>query len=80
MAISETKAFGKALKEVRKELNLSQEAAAQVCDIDRTYFGKLERAEQSPTVTMLWRLARGLGTEPSALLARSERILKGKAG
>lgn len=79
MAISETKAFGKALKEARKELDLSQEAAAQVCEIDRAYFGKLERAEQSPTIPMLWRLARGLGLPPSELLARSEKLLDEKA-
>lgn len=77
---AETKALGKALKEMRKERNLSQEAAALTCEIDRTYFGKLERAEQSPTVTMLWRIARGLKIPPSELLARSEKILKEKAG
>ncbi len=80
MTVSEAKAFGDALREVRAELDLSQEAAAQVCHIDRGYFGSLERAEKAPTLTMLWRLARGLDVRPSELLARSERIIDKAAG
>jgi transcriptional regulator with XRE-family HTH domain len=77
---SEAKAFGDALREVRAELDLSQEEAAHICNIDRGYFGSLERAEKAPTLTMLWRLARGLEVQPSELLARSEQILDEAAG
>jgi transcriptional regulator with XRE-family HTH domain len=69
------KAFGEALRELRLELGLSQEQAALVCGIDRAYFGQLERSVKSPTLHTLWRLADGLGTRPSQLLARAEKLL-----
>lgn len=74
MARSRSQAFGDALKQLRKERNLSQEAAALTCGIDRAYFGKLERASKIPTLTTVWRIADGFGTRPSDLLARAERL------
>ena len=75
MARSRSQAFGMALRELREKRNLSQEAAAFICGIDRAYFGRLERADKTPTLTTVWRIADGLGTRPSRLLARAERIL-----
>jgi transcriptional regulator with XRE-family HTH domain len=75
MARSRSQAFGVALQELREKRNLSQEAAALLCGIDRAYFGRLERADKTPTLKTLWRIADGLGTRPSQLLARAERIL-----
>jgi len=75
MESSEAQAFGLALRQVRLERQLSQEAAALACGLDRAYFGSLERAKKSPTLTTVWRLADGLETRPSDLLARAERIL-----
>jgi transcriptional regulator with XRE-family HTH domain len=75
MAPSRSQAFGMALRELREKRNLSQEAAAFICGIDRAYFGRLERAVKAPTLTTVWRIADGLGTRPSKLLARAERIL-----
>ena len=75
MAHSRSQAFGTALRELREERNLSQEAAALACGIDRAYFGRLERAAKTPNLKTLWRIADGFGTQPSELLARVERIL-----
>jgi transcriptional regulator with XRE-family HTH domain len=75
MARSRQQAFGDALRELREERDLSQEAAALACGIDRAYFGRLERAAKTPTLKTLWRIADGLDTRPSELLARAERIL-----
>jgi len=74
MARSRPHAFGDALRALRQEQGLSQEAAALVCGIDRAYFGKLERAAKVPTLTTLWRIADGFGTRPSELLARTEQL------
>jgi len=74
MARSRAQAFGDALRELREERGLSQEAAALTCGIDRAYFGKLERAAKTPTLTTLWRIADGFGTRPSDLLSRAERL------
>jgi len=75
MAHSRQQAFGDALRELRKERDLSQEAAALACGVDRAYFGQLERAAKTPTLKTIWRIADGLGTRPSKLLARAERML-----
>jgi transcriptional regulator with XRE-family HTH domain len=75
MARSRAKAFGDALRELREERGLSQEAAALTCGIDRAYFGRLERAAKVPTLTTVWKIADGFKTRPSDLLARAERLL-----
>jgi len=76
MARSRPEAFGAALKTLRKERGLSQEAAALACEVDRAYFGKIERGEKNPTFDTIWKLTDGLDTTPSELLARTERLLK----
>jgi transcriptional regulator with XRE-family HTH domain len=75
MARSRSHAFGATLKTLREERGLSQEAAALTCGIDRSYYGKVERGLKSPTLTTVWRIADGLNTTPSELLARTERWL-----
>lgn len=71
-----SRAFGDALKATRKERdNMSQEAAALTCGIDRAYFGKIERGQKWPTLETIWKLSDGLGTRPSNLLRRAERLL-----
>jgi transcriptional regulator with XRE-family HTH domain len=76
MALSRSKAFGEALRQLRKERgDLSQEAAALACGIDRAYYGRLERATKSPTLGTVWKIADGFETRPSDLLARAERLL-----
>jgi transcriptional regulator with XRE-family HTH domain len=74
MARSRAQAFGDALRELREERGLSQEAAALACGIDRAYFGQLERAVKTPTLRTVWRIADGLKTRPSDLLTRAERL------
>jgi transcriptional regulator with XRE-family HTH domain len=76
MARSRAKAFGDALRDLREERGLSQEAAALACGIDRSYFGKLERAEKVPTLTTIWKIAVALDSTPADLLARTERLLQ----
>jgi transcriptional regulator with XRE-family HTH domain len=74
MARSRAKAFGDALRELREERGLSQEAAALTCGIDRSYFGKIERGTKSPTLGTVWKIADGLDIQPSVLLAHAERL------
>jgi XRE family transcriptional regulator, regulator of sulfur utilization len=74
MARSRAQAFGDALRELREERSLSQEAAALTCGIDRSYFGKIERGTKSPTLGTVWKIADAFETQPSDLLARAERL------
>jgi transcriptional regulator with XRE-family HTH domain len=70
-----SEAFGAAMREVRAERAISQEAAAQACDLDRSYYGALERAVKSPTLPTIWKIADGLEVKPSELLRRAEQHL-----
>jgi ribosome-binding protein aMBF1 (putative translation factor) len=62
-------ALGDAIRRARKAVNLSQEALALECGLDRSYVGGVERGEQNVTIVNLGRIAAGLGTMPSQLLA-----------
>jgi transcriptional regulator with XRE-family HTH domain len=70
-----SRAFGDAVKAVRRERGFSQEAAALACKVDRAYYGKIERGQKWPTLAMIWKLADGLDTQPSKLLDRAEHLL-----
>jgi len=75
MALSRSQAFGEALRQLRAERgDLSQEAAALACQVDRSYYGKIERGTKSPTLGTIWKIADGFDTRPSELLARAERL------
>jgi transcriptional regulator with XRE-family HTH domain len=76
------KAFGQALRDVRKTRKISQEQLALDGDFDRTYISLIERGIQSPTVRTVVKLAEILNVRPSAIIRRMERILatEGKPG
>ena len=61
------KALGDKVRELRTQLDLSQEAFAERCDFDRTYISLIERGQRNPSFTNLIRLAEGLEISVSAL-------------
>ena len=63
-----TKKFANKLKKIREERNLSQEDLALLCDIDRTYIGRIERLERKPTIVILEKMANGLGIKLTELV------------
>lgn len=69
------RAFGDALREIRKEHGISQERLALDCGLDRTYVSLIERGTQSPTVRSVVKIAVVLGVKPSEILARMETKL-----
>jgi transcriptional regulator with XRE-family HTH domain len=54
---------------------MSQERLAEASGCDRSYLSFVERGINSPSLDMVFRLAKGLGLKPSALLARVEEEL-----
>lgn len=74
MARSPAEAFGIAVRQLRQERGLSQEAVALASGIDRAYFGHIERATKTPTLKTVWRIATALDTRPSELIGRAERM------
>jgi transcriptional regulator with XRE-family HTH domain len=61
--------FATNLRARRDELGCSQEALAQMCDLDRTTISLLERSKRSPTLDTIVALARALELDaPAGLL------------
>ncbi len=67
-----TRAFGKAVREAREKLGLSQEELGFESELDRTYISGIERGVRNPTVKTILRICRALGTRPSSLLRTTE--------
>lgn len=60
--------FAKKLVAIRKERGLSQEELALICGVDRTYVGRIERMERTPSLIVLQKFADGLGMSLIELL------------
>ncbi|AOJ39085.1 MULTISPECIES: helix-turn-helix domain-containing protein [Burkholderia] len=61
-------AVGRSIRARRLELDISQEALANIADIDRSHMGKIERGERNVTLLNLVKIARALSCRPSDLL------------
>lgn len=64
-------AFGKVLRECRKEKGLSQEDLAGDADFDRTYPSLLERGLRTPTLTVLFAIAKVLGVPAANMVTNT---------
>ena len=67
-------AFGRAIREMREELGISQEELSHRSGIDRSYMGGVERGERNVSLTNILRIADGLGVSPIVLFEHFERI------
>ena len=61
--------LGAAIRSIRLERGLSQEALADAAGIDRSHMGKIERGERNVSVLNVARVADALNTSVSALMA-----------
>jgi len=59
--------FGKALRARRRKLGLSQEEFADLCGLDRTYVGGIERGERNLALVNIEKLARAFKVSLSDL-------------
>lgn len=59
--------FGKALRQRRVKLGMSQEAFADFCGLDRPYVGGIERGERNVSLVNLEKLANALKMSLSEL-------------
>lgn len=59
--------FGRALRERRRKLGVSQEEFADLCGLDRTYVGGIERGERNLGLANIEKLARTLKISISEL-------------
>jgi len=68
-------AFGAVVKESRLAAGISQEALAYMTDVERSYFGRIERGESQPTLSVVFKVAHALGFEGGMLVALVESKL-----
>lgn len=59
--------FGSRLRELRTALELSQEAFADKCGLDRTYISGIERGKRNVSLLNIETLAKALGISISEL-------------
>jgi transcriptional regulator with XRE-family HTH domain len=59
--------LGKAVRRRRHRLGVSQEAFADLCGLDRTYIGGIERGERNVALVNIERIARALRISLSEL-------------
>ena len=71
--------FGQVLRSVREERGLSQEQLGQAAESGRTYISQLERGEKGPSLKMVFRLARHLGTSPAEIVRRVQGSISDEA-
>jgi transcriptional regulator with XRE-family HTH domain len=64
-------AFGRVLREERKQKGMSQEELAGDAEFDRTYPSLLERGLRTPTLTVLFQIAKVLGVTAGYLVIRT---------
>ena len=59
--------FGRAVRQKRHRLAVSQEAFADLCGLDRTYIGGVERGERNVALVNIEKIARALRLSLSKL-------------
>jgi len=66
-------AFGAAVRELRTEDGVAQEALAHLAGIERSHMGKIERGQHMPTLALIFKIALALGKSPAAVMDVTER-------
>jgi transcriptional regulator with XRE-family HTH domain len=64
--------LGAAIRAVRLERGLSQEALADAAGIDRSHMGKIERGERNVSVLNVARVSDALNVSVASLMASAE--------
>lgn len=68
------KQFGNALRKVRQEKKLSQEALAEISSLHRTYISEVERGDRNISLINIVKLCNSLNVETSDLF----KIIEGE--
>src|SRR5688572_22189122 len=62
-------AFGRRVRAIRQERELSQETLAERAGLHWTYISGVERGQRAPSLDVLGRIANGLAVTPAELFA-----------
>lgn len=66
--------FGHVIRTLRESAQIAQDAFALAAGIDRSYYGKLERGERQPSLSLILRVADGLGISAAEIIAAVESL------
>ena len=72
--------LGKRIRDLRISKGYSQEAFAAEADLDRAYYGGVERGERNVAALNLIKIASALGIEMGALFPRVSALQKATKG
>jgi transcriptional regulator with XRE-family HTH domain len=61
--------IGLRIRQLRQEQNLSQEAFADVCELDRTYISSIEKGRRNVSIVNLEKIANALNINLSTLFS-----------
>ena len=64
--------FGKTIRRIRTQQNLSQEAFADLCELHRTYISDIELGKRNVSLENIEKIAKALGTNVSQLFSETE--------
>lgn len=59
----------------RIKQEIAQDQFALRANVDRSYYGKLERGERQPSLALILRIAGGFGVSACDLVGRTELVL-----
>jgi transcriptional regulator with XRE-family HTH domain len=77
----ELRTFGRTVRKLRRDLDLSQEALASLAGLSPKHVGEIERANKDPRFTTVAKLAHALQLRPGELMSRyDERFEQGEDG
>ena len=67
-------AFGRAVRHLREQKGISQEAFAALVGIDRSYMGRIERGQNNVTLTRIYQISDALKVSPVELFEETKRL------
>ncbi|WP_163329431.1 helix-turn-helix domain-containing protein (plasmid) [Desulfurobacterium thermolithotrophum] len=65
--------LGKRIAHLRKEKGLTQEKLAELCNIDISYVGQIERGLKTPSLKVLFKISNALSLKLEELLSWEEK-------
>lgn len=68
---TELAALGAVIRQVRTELDMSQEKLALLAEVDRSYLGRVERGDNNVALLTLVRIAKALGLTLTQLVTKT---------
>ena len=66
------RAFAEVIRSERVQREIAQDQFALLANVDRSYYGKLERGERQPSLALLLRIAKALDLTGAELVAKVE--------